>query len=470
MDIDETLSGAYVVISVADHETTEVFLIDRFKPDASPVCVAARRDNVRYDVVHHTDTLYILTNADGCDDGRIVTAPIHATNSENWRDLIPAQDGVMIIDHHIFAQYLVRLERENALPRIVIRALATGDEHIISFDEEAYALGLEVGYEFDTTTLRFTYASMTTPAETYDYDMVTCTRTLRKRQEVPSGHTPSDYVTRRLFATSHDGAEVPITLLYHKNTPLDGSAPCLLYGYGSYGHALSASFRTNPLSLVDRGFIYAIAHIRGGTEKGWAWYQDGKKDKKTNTFKDFIACAHKLIEEKYTHGGAIVGHGGSAGGMLMGAVANMAPELFAGIIADVPFVDCLNTILDAQLPLTPPEWPEWGNPITDQTAFETIRSYSPYDNVSALPYPAILALGGLSDPRVTYWEPAKWVAKLREHSTGDKPILLDTNMTAGHGGASGRFEALRETALVYAFAIMCTSHDVKKASQLSPDA
>ena len=453
IDLDETLSGGYVVISVTDHETAELHILDRNDAKAKPVCVAQRRGDVRYELVHHTDTFYLITNADGAIDGKIVTTPISATHCENWRDLIPARNGVMIIDVIVFADFMVRLERENALPRIVIRELKTGVEHTIAFEEQAYALGIEAGYEFETHVLRFTYASMTTPAQTYDYDMMSRSRHLRKQQEVPSGHNQHDYVTRRIFATSHDGAQVPISLIYHKDTPLDGTAPCLLYGYGSYGHALSASFRTNPLTLADRGFIYAIAHIRGGTEKGWMWYQDGKKDKKSNTFKDFIACGQKLITDGYTAQGRIVAHGGSAGGMLMGAVVNMAPALFAGIIADVPFVDCLNTILDDQLPLTPPEWPEWGNPIEDKDAFQTIAAYSPYDNVTCQAYPAILALGGLSDPRVTYWEPAKWVAKLRECTSALHPILLHTNMSAGHGGASGRFEQLKETALVYAFAL-----------------
>jgi oligopeptidase B len=304
--------------------------------------------------------------------------------------------------------------------------------------------------------MRFAYSSMTTPDETYDYDMATRARTLRKRQEVPSGFDPAAYVTRRLHGTAADGEQVPISIVHRRDMPLDGSAPCLLYGYGSYGSSMSAGFRTNPLSLVDRGFAYAIAHVRGGTEKGWRWYLDGKKDKKPNTFKDFIACGEALIEAGYTSRRRLVGFGGSAGGMLMGAVANLAPDLFAGIVADVPFVDVLNTMLDGDLPLTPPEWPEWGNPGEDEEAFRTILSYSPYDNVVPQPYPAILALGGLTDPRVTYWEPAKWVARLRATMTGGGPVFLRINMDAGHGGAAGRFDRLDEVALIYAFAIRST--------------
>jgi oligopeptidase B len=309
------------------------------------------------------------------------------------------------------------------------------------------------GYEFDTDALRFTYSSMTTPARVYDYDMATRARVLRKEDEVPSGHNPSDYVTRRLFAPAEDGELVPVSLLYRKDTPLDGSAPLLLYGYGAYGITIPASFSTNRLSLVDRGFVYAIAHIRGGKDKGFHWYADGRREKKVNTFTDFVAAARFLAGERYTSVGKIVGWGGSAGGLLIGAVANLAPELFAGLIAEVPFVDVLDTMLDDSLPLTPPEWPEWGNPIVSEADFRTILAYSPYDNVTARPYPAILAMAGLTDPRVTYWEPAKWVAKLRANTTGDRPILLKTNMDAGHGGAAGRFDRLQESAFATAFAL-----------------
>jgi oligopeptidase B len=348
---------------------------------------------------------------------------------------------------------MVRLEREDARPRIVITDFETGQESTVDFEEETYSLGVDPGYEYDTDTIRYRYSSLTTPSEVIDYDLRTGSRVLRKRQEVPSGHDSSHYVTRRLFATAPDGEKVPISLLHRREVERDGSAPCLLYGYGSYGMSMPASFRTSILSLVDRGFVFAIAHIRGGTEKGWRWYLEGKREKKPNTFTDFIACGEALIENGYTSGGRIVAHGGSAGGMLMGAVANLAPALFAGIIAEVPFVDVLNTMLDGELPLTPPEWPEWGNPATDEAAFRTILSYSPYDNVKPQDYPAILALGGLTDPRVTYWEPAKWVARLRATMTGGGPVLMKLNMDAGHGGAAGRFDRLEEVALTYTFAI-----------------
>ncbi len=453
VDIDETQSGRFLLISINDHETSEIRLLDLTVPDAVPVTIAPRTVGREYDVDHLGDALLIRTNADGAEDFKIVTAPVADPSPGNWHDLVAHRPGCLILSHLCLQGRLIRLERENGLPRLVIRDMATGTESSIAFDEEAYGLGLDAGYEFETETLRFIYASMARPAETYDYDMASGVRVLLKRQEVPSGHDPADYRVRRIFAKARDGEEVPVSILHRADTPLDGSAPCLLYGYGSYGSAMSASFRTRPLSLVDRGFVYAIAHVRGGTDKGRRWYLDGKREKKTNTFTDFIAAAEALADGGFTVRGRIVAEGGSAGGMLMGAVANMAPRLFAGIVAEVPFVDVLNTILDDTLPLTPPEWPEWGDPIRDIAAFQTIRSYSPYDNIKAQAYPPILAMGGLTDPRVTYWEPAKWVARLRATMTGGGPVLLHTNMDAGHGGAAGRFDSLKETALAYAFAI-----------------
>jgi oligopeptidase B len=451
--LHESTSGRFCVIAGGDHETSEQRLIDLADPDAAPRLVAARETGVQYSIADRGDELFILTNVDGAIDFKIVTAPLASPERANWRDLIGHRAGVYILDHDLYSGHLVRLERANALPAIVIRDLKSGEEHAIAFDEAAYSLDTMGSYEFDTTNLRFSYSSMTTPSEVYDYDMATRTRTLRKRQEIPSGHNPADYVTTRIMARSHDGAEVPVSLLHRRDLERDGRAPLLLYGYGSYGMAMPASFNANRLSLVDRGFVYAIAHIRGGTDKGWGWYLDGKREKKTNSFDDFAACARALCEAKYTGPKRIVGHGGSAGGMLMGAVANRAGELFAGIVAEVPFVDVLNTMLDDTLPLTPPEWPEWGNPIESERDFRTILSYSPYDNVAAKDYPAILAMAGLTDPRVTYWEPAKWIARLRATMTGGGPVLLRTNMGAGHGGASGRFNRLDEVAIVYVFAL-----------------
>ncbi len=454
MGVGKTQSGDTIVIDIHDHETSEVWMIPANSPETPPVLIAPRDTGVEYSVDDHGDTLYILTNLGDAEDFKIVTAPKATPGREFWTDLVPHKPGCLVLSHCVYKTFMTRLEREDGLPRIVVRRLTDNIEHSIAFDEEAYSLGAGGGYEFDTTTIRFTYSSMTTPSQTFDYNVETRERVLRKEQEVPSGHTASDYVTRRLMAPAADGETVPVSILYRKDTILDGSAPLLLYGYGSYGISIPASFNTNCLSLVDRGFVYAIAHMRGGKEKGFRWYKDGRREKKKNTFTDFIAAADHLVAEKFSSHDRIIAHGGSAGGMLMGAVANLAPEKFGGIIAEVPFVDVLATMLDDTLPLTPPEWPEWGNPITDKAAYEYIASYSPYDNVAAKDYPAILAVAGLTDPRVTYWEPAKWVAKLRAVKTDNRLLMLKTNMEAGHGGASGRFDRLKEVALVQAFALM----------------
>ena len=452
--LEPTQSHRFIAIAIHDHETSEVRLIDAENPQSPPKLVAPRRTGHQYAVDHHGDRLYILTNSGAAEDFRIMTAPLADPAEENWRELVPHKPGRLIIEHALFSGYMVRLEREDSLPRIVVRDLKTTIEHDIAFAEEAYALGLSSGFEFDTTRIRFVYSSPATPAETYDYDMATRARTLRKRQQVPSGHNPSDYVARRLLAPADDGETIPVTLLYKKTTPLDGSAPLLLYGYGSYGVSMPAAFSTARLSLADRGFVYAIAHVRGGKEKGHRWYTGGKLRSKTKTFSDFISVGEYLCRARFTTRGRIVANGGSAGGMLMGAVANRAPAgLFLGIIAEVPFVDVLNTMLDATLPLTPPEWPEWGNPLESEDDFRFIQSYSPYDNVEAKPYPHILAAAGLTDPRVTYWEPAKWIAKLRARATSSNLLMLKTNMGAGHSGASGRFDSLKDTAFNYAFAL-----------------
>lgn len=455
VSISRTTSGDYALVTVGDHNANEVHLLDLGDAKAVPRLIEPLTPELRYSVSHRGDTLFIRTNADGAEDFKIVAAPVSAPGRANWTPCVDHRRGCIIIGLSVFPDHLVRLEREEGLPRIVVRDLDSGGEHAIAFDEEAYSLNLEGRLTFATDTLRFTYASMTTPRETYDYDVRTRTRWLRKRQAIPSGHDPAGYVTRRLFAPTPDGEMVPITLLHRADFRRDGKAPLLLYGYGSYGHAIPTGFSSNQLSLVDRGFVYAIAHVRGGTDKGWHWYTGGKLENKTNTFSDFLAVARALIAEGYTGEGRIVAQGGSAGGMLMGAIANMAPILFAGIIANVPFVDVLNTILDGELPLTPPEWLEWGNPIVDPAAFARIRGYSPYDNVKPQAHPPMFVLAGLTDPRVTYWEPAKWVARLRATQAGGGPILLQTNMGAGHGGTSGRFDYLAEVARQYAFAIAC---------------
>jgi oligopeptidase B len=451
--ISDTLSGRFIFISVHDHDTSECWVIDAEKPLDPPRCVVPRETGIEYELDHHGDHFIIKTNRDGAEDYKIVSAPVADPSPSNWVDLVPHRPGIFIVGYAVFNDWLVRLERENALPRIIIRSMINGEEHAIAFDEEAYSLGLGDMREFETDMLRFSYSSPTTPGQVFDYNMRTRERVLRKTQIVPSGHDPQQYVARRILAPAHDDAQIPITLLYRRDTALDGSAPLWLYGYGSYGISMSAGFNTNILSLVDRGFIYATAHIRGGQEKGRRWYKNGKLDKKVNTFRDFVSCCEYLVNAGFTTRGNIVAQGGSAGGLLMGAVANMAPDLFKGIVAEVPFVDALTTMLDDTLPLTPPEWPEWGNPIEDKAAYETIASYAPYENVRSLAYPHIFALGGLTDPRVTYWEPAKWMARLREYNTSDNTLMLKINMGQGHGGASGRFDRLKEVAEVYAFGL-----------------
>ena len=463
VSVGRTQSGRFLLIDVHDHETAEVRLVDAAAPEGAPRLVAPRITGER-DALDHgggdaDDTLFLLTNEGGAEDFKIVTAPVEGPGREAWRPLVAHVPGRLILAHTVLAHHLVRLEREDGLPRIVVHRLAGGDEHAIAFDEEAFSLGVLDGYEADTTTLRFSYSSMTTPARVYDYDLESRARVLRKEQEVPSGHDPALYVTRRLHALAPDGESVPIAVLHRRDLALDGSAPCLLYGYGSYGISVPLAFNTNALSLVDRGFVYAIAQVRGGKDKGFRWYAEGRREAKENTFSDFLVAAEHLVAEGFTARGRIVAQGGSAGGMLMGVVASRAPEFFAGVVAEVPFVDVLNTMLDPTLPLTPPEWPEWGNPIEDVAAYRRIKGYSPYEICGPQPYPPLLVLAGLTDPRVTYWEPAKWVARIRHRRTDDALLVLRTNMDAGHGGAAGRFARLDEIALVQAFVLRMTGHD-----------
>jgi len=451
--VGKSLDGETIEISTGMNDEDEVRLLPAHDPFAKAVLVSPRREGHEYSVIPAGDTLFVVTNSEGSENYRIMTAPAATPQEENWQELIPHRENVKIASVLVFKNHMVRLETENALPRIVVRELSSNEEHTIDFDEEAYSLGIREGYEFDTDTLRFTYSSPSTPAQVWDYDLNSRKRTLRKEQEIPSGHDASNYVVRRLQAPTKDGELVPLTVLHHKDTVLDGSAPTLLYGYGSYGMGMTAAFSPNRLSLVDRGFVYCTAHVRGGDEKGRHWYEQTKKAGKVKTFSDFIASGEFLIEQKYTSRGNIVAMGGSAGGLLMGAVVNMAPQLFAGIIAQVPFVDVLNTMLDASLPLTPGEWSQWGNPIEDAQEFKTIAAYSPYDNIVPQAYPPIFALSGLTDPRVQYWEPSKWVAKLRAVTNGKSPVLLKTNMGSGHFGKTGRFAYLEEVALVYSFAL-----------------
>lgn len=446
----------HITVSAHDHTTSEVWAVPMDAPDTPPVCFAPRRSGVEYEVAPHAGASYILSNDQGAVDFAIFQSSTQLgalSDPSEWSPYIAHSPGRLILGMETYEGHMVRLERENALPRIVIRDMGTGDDHAIALDEQAYSLGLISGYEYDTTLIHYSYSSPTTPASVYSYDMASREQRLVHQQTVPSGHNPDDYVTQRIEITARDGEAVPVTLLYRKDVTPDGTNPVLLYGYGSYGHTIPADFRTARLSLVDRGFVYAVAHIRGGMAKGYDWYSAGKLDRKVNTFNDFVDAGQALVDLGWTARGKVVAHGGSAGGLLVGAALNQDPGLFGAVIGAVPFVDVLNTMSDGDLPLTPPEWPEWGNPLEDETAFRTILSYSPYENVVAAAYPPVLITGGLTDPRVTYWEPAKWAATLRDHQTGDAPILLKMNMEAGHQGESGRYQSLKETALEYAFAL-----------------
>lgn len=451
--LSKTESRRFLLIDAHDHETSEVYLVPAAEPLTAPQLIAKRDSGVEYSVSEHAGRLIILTNADDAEDFKVVTVDADQPERGNWQDLFGHLPGRLLVGLEIFADYMVRLERVDALPRIVIHNWATAKEATIHFDEEAYSLGLEGGYEYKTDKLRFSYSSPTTPRQVIEYNMRTSERRLLKEDEVPSGHDPKHYVTRRIQAVAADGELIPVTVLHKADITLDGTNPTLLYGYGSYGMSMPASFITPRLSLVDRGFVFAIAHIRGGMEKGYRWYQTGKREHKLNTFTDFIAAAEGLVSEGLTSPGNIAIHGGSAGGMLMGVCTNLRPDLWRCVVADVPFVDVLNTMCDTSLPLTPIEWPEWGNPIEDEEAYQYILTYSPYDNIEAKDYPALLATAGLTDPRVTYWEPAKWIAKLRAMKTNEQPLLLKTNMSAGHAGAAGRFDRLEELAFNYAFVL-----------------
>lgn len=449
--VGSTADDRFLIITANDHETSETWIADFHQPAFELKCVAPRETGHEYDLERGGEGWFIRTNQDGAVDFQIMRADIGKEEREHWQPWQAHVPGRLIKGMDGYKNFFTIIQAEKALPTIVVHNLNDGTSHSISFDEEAYALGLHGSDEWETTETRFGYESPTTPGQVFDYDMASQARTLIKTQEVPSGHSIDDYVVHRIMAPSHDGVHVPVTVMHHRDTPLDGTAPLYLYGYGSYGMSMPASFSIKRLSLADRGMITATAHVRGGADMGYGWYLDGKMEKKTNTFIDFIAARDALVDRGWVDGTRVGAEGGSAGGMLMGAIANMAPEKFASIIGAVPFVDVLATMLDETLPLTPPEWPEWGNPLADKEAYERLASYSPIDRVEAKAYPAILATGGLTDPRVTYWEPAKWVATLRERRTDNGLTLMHMNMGAGHGGASGRFDSLREDARDWAF-------------------
>ena len=442
-------SGKYVFITADGFTSSEWRYVPTAAPASEPKVIAPRRRNVEYTVSHSGPLFYIYTN-DQAKNFRVVTAPERDPSPEAWTDWLPHRDAVFVEFIDLFDRFAVVGERREGLRRLRVIDLATKTGHDITMPETAYAVSPSTNAEFTTRTYRFDYSSPVTPPSVFDYDIATRARALKKRQEIPSGHDPSRYEVRRRMATARDGTMVPVSILMKRGLKLDGSNPMLLYAYGSYGINTEPGWSSNVYSLVDRGFVYAIAHIRGGQEMGRDWYDNGKMLRKLNTFHDFIDVARYLIASGYTSSAKIVANGGSAGGLLMGAVANMRPDLFKAIVADVPFVDVINTMLDETLPLTAQEWEQWGNP-KDPEHFSYMRQYSPYDNVERKAYPWILVTTSLNDSQVMYWEPAKWVAKLRAMKTDSNPLLFKTNLAGGHGGSSGRYDRLKETAFRYAF-------------------
>lgn len=430
--------------------SSEWRMIEASKPNDQFKVFQPRMKDVLYEVIPLADKFLVLTNKDEAKNFKLMECPLQQTDAANWKEVIPVRDDVLLQGVEEFKEFIVINERKDGLVKLRIRNLTDNSEHYLDFGEPAYAANFGANPEYDSSMLRYGYTSMTTPISTFDYNLVTKEKTLKKQQEVLGGYNPGDYTTERLYATAKDGTRVPISLVYKNGFTKDGKAPLLLYGYGSYGASMDASFSSSRLSLLNRGFVFAIAHIRGGQEMGRQWYEDGKLMKKINTFTDFIDCGQFLIDEKYTSSKHLYAMGGSAGGLLMGAIATMAPEMWNGIVAQVPFVDVVNTMLDESIPLTTNEFDEWGNP-KDKDAYFYMKSYSPYENIEAKNYPNILVTTGLHDSQVQYFEPAKWVAKLREMKTDNNLLLLKTNMEYGHGGASGRFDYLKEIALNYAF-------------------
>lgn len=447
--IGETQDQSWLVISTGDHVTSELRVLPAADPLAAPRLISPRRSGHEYDLDHAHGRFWIRTN-DVHHNFRIVSAPSDAPGEENWREEIAADDHDYLLDHNCFREHLVVQERRDGLDAIRIRDWS-GHEHFVTFPEPAYSVGLGTNAEFDAPVLRLGYTSMVTPDTVYDYVVAERRLITRKVRQVPSGYDPARYVTERLWIPGRDGTEIPVSLVRRRDQSPDGSGRLYLTGYGAYGHAFDPSFSAARISLLDRGYTCAIAHVRGGDDLGYAWYQAGKLRQRWNTFHDFEDVARGLIEAGYTAPGRIAISGGSAGGELMAVVMNQAPELWGAVVAHVPFVDVLQTMLDPNLPLTPIEWPEWGNPITSREDFALILGYSPYDNLRACDYPPLLVTAGINDPRVTYWEPAKWVARQRVLRTDANVVLLKTNMQAGHGGVSGRWDALRELAEEYAF-------------------
>ncbi|KPK75082.1 MAG: protease 2, partial [candidate division Zixibacteria bacterium SM23_73] len=449
LSISKTRDKEYLIITLGSMTTTEVRYLKADLPKDNFQVIHPRQHEMEYYVAHHSDKFYIMTN-DEAKNFKLMEVSVTDPSKKNWKEVIPHSDSVKIDGMDVFRNHLVVYEREKGLKKIRITNLMDSQVHYVDFPEPVYTYWRSRNPDFNTNMLRFNYTSLVTPRSVFDYNMDTKTRELKKQYEVLGGYDPSLYQSERIFAKASDGTMVPLSLVYRKGMVKDGNNPLLLHGYGSYGISQEPTFSSNRLSLLDRGFVYAMAHVRGGGEMGRYWYEDGKLLKKKNTFTDFIACAEHLIAEKYTSSNKLVIYGGSAGGLLMGAVTNMRPDLFKAVIADVPFVDALNTMLDPSIPLTVIEYEEWGNP-NEEEYYDYMKSYSPYDNVEAKDYPNMLITAGLNDPRVQYWEPAKWTAKLRALKTDKNILLLKTKMGEGHMGASGRYDYLKDIAFEYAF-------------------
>lgn len=452
VNVLKTKSLEYIFIASSSTESDEFRFIPSNDPFAEWVVIQPRTDDLEYSVEHYQDSFYIITNAGGATNFKLVKTAVRTPGIQYWENVVPHRENVLLEGFEIFKNYLVLEEREQGLLQIKIMDNQTGDSHYLPFSDPTYTAYIGLNLDFETHKLRYGYTSLTKPSSTFEYDMKDRTRALLKQQEVLGGSFRAEnYVSERIWAPSRDGkTKVPISLVYHKNTRKSPQSPLLLYGYGSYGHTVDAAFSNVRMSLLDRGFIYAIAHVRGGEYLGRDWYEHGKMLHKKNTFFDFIDAASYLIAQGYTSPQHLYGMGGSAGGLLIGAVVNMAPELFNGVVAQVPFVDVVTTMLDEEIPLTTGEFDEWGNPKQKQY-YEYMKSYSPYDNITPKAYPNMLITTGYHDSQVQYWEPAKWVAKLREYNTGSSTVIFKTDMSSGHGGASGRFESLKEDALEYAF-------------------
>ncbi len=449
--ISRTKSEKYILLNSWQTLSTETRFLDADEPEDQFRVLQGRESDHEYSVDHHGDYFYIHTNRGGATNFKLVRAPINSPGGENWEEVLPHRGDTYLAGFELFDKYLVVTERREALVHMQVRPW-DGEPYYLEFDEPAYSVSTGANFEFDTELLRFTYTSLTTPRSTFDHNMATRERMLLKEDEVLGGFDKRNYRTERMWAKARDGASIPLSIVRHKDTKLDGSAPLMLYAYGSYGSSTNASFVSTRLSLLDRGFVYAIAHIRGGQEMGRQWYDDGKLFNKKNTFTDFIDAADFLADGGYVDGNRVFARGGSAGGLLMGAVVNMRPDRWSGVVAAVPFVDVVTTMLDDTIPLTTFEYDEWGNP-NEKDYYDYMLSYSPYDQVEAKDYPNLLVTTGLHDSQVQYWEPAKWVAKMRALKTDENLLLLKTNMEAGHGGASGRFRRLEERAFEYAFVL-----------------